>query len=211
MKSNIILHVFVCLGLALALPVLSHAQDFQRISIGSHAAVWSVPQMDGFSVAVIGPEGTEIRDVDDTVLFGFRPFVRLGLIREFDIELSHEFAFGSDVDVMVSSASGIVRPFAGSGLEFHASICYGQLDWDDITAFDSSWGWEVGVGYNFRLSPSAALVIGLAYRDLSFEVDVDKTQARVKETRPEVTDVALSEDSLDAAGIVANAGIYITF
>jgi len=210
MNRRTILFAILCIGWVLALPIPSQAQDFQRISFGGDAVAWSVSEMDGFSVTLSGPDGTEIREIGDSVLFGFRPFIRFGLIRELDLEVSHEFSFGSDVDIMVSSATGIIRPFGGTGLELHASICYGQFDWGDIPDFDSAWGWEIGASYNFKLSRSAGLIVGVAYRDLSFEVDLDKTLSDLEQTRPGTT-VAVFEENADAAGVVGTVGVLISF
>jgi len=209
MKLNI-KQVVIAVALMATLPLAVQAQGFERISLGGKAVVWGVPDLDSFSLALDGMAGTEIHGIDESVLFGLRPFVRLGLTSELAVELSHEFAFGGE-DIMVSSGTGIWRPFGENGLELHASICYGQFDWDGPGSFDSTWGWEAGAGYSFRLTDSASLVVGLAYRNLSFDYEVDELLLDLAETRPDVAVVSFSQESADAAGVVADIGIFITF
>jgi hypothetical protein len=210
-NAKIIKHVILSVALALLLPLVAHSQDFQRVSFGADATAWFAPDLDGFSMALGGPGVAEIHEIDDTALFGLRPFVRFGLLQGLDLELSHEFAFSGDTDIMVSSASGIWRPFGQSGLELHASICYGQFDWDGPGNFDSNWGWEIGAGYNLRLLQSASLIFGVAYRDLTFDFEIDEMLQDFTTTRPDVSDVLLTDTEVDAAGVVASAGVLITF
>ncbi len=203
-------------GLLFLLPLSGQTLSSQRISLGGDAVMWAAPDLDSFSMAVSSPAGAEVHEMDSTVLYGVRPFVRFGLLQWLDIELSHEFAFGDETDLMVSSASGIVRPFGEGGLELHASICYGQLKWDGPGNFDSNWGWEIGAGYNFRFTDSLSLLIGVAYRDLAFDYDVSDAIGELMEKLPEGTEseaimVALSEEEVDAAGVVASAGVLVTF
>jgi hypothetical protein len=204
-------HVIVCMVLTFALPLTVQGQEFERISLGGKVVVWSVPDLDGFWVALDGLRGTERHEIDDNVLYGVRPFLRVGLIRQLALELSHEFAFGDNADIMVTSGTGIWRPFSSSGLELHASICYGQLDWDGPGNFDSTWGWEAGGGYSFKLFDSVNLVLGVAYRDLSFDYEVDELLLDLVETRPDVATVRYSRDSVDPSGLVADIGIFVTF
>jgi len=210
MKINI-KQIAVGVALAVTMPLVAHSQGFERISLGAKAVVWNVSELDDFWVMLEGQGGTEVYELDESVLFGFRPFVRIGLTQELALELSHEFAFGDDADIMVSSGTGIWRPFGEKGLELHASICYGQFDWDGPGNFDSTWGWEVGGGYSFSLSDSVSLMVGIAYRDISFDYKVDEMLADLVETRPDVAAVSLSEGSVDSAGVVADIGISVTF
>jgi len=207
MKLNI-KQVSVGVAVMVTVPLIVQCQGVERVSLGGKAVVWSVPDL---SLALEGMPGTEIHELDESVLLGFRPFVRLGLTPELAVELSHEFAFGDDADITVSSGTGIWRPFGETGLELHASICFGQFDWDGPGNFDSTWGWEVGGGYSFRLSDSASLVVGVAYRDLSFDYEVDDSLEDLAGTQPDVTLVSFTEGSVDAAGVVADVGIFITF
>lgn len=189
----------VAVVLAVALPFSLYGQGFERVSLGADGVVWSVPELDSFSLELVGMDGTEVHEVDETVLFGVRPFLRFGLTRRFALELSHEFAFGDDVDIMVSSGTGIWRPVQESGLELHASICYGQFDWGGPGTFDSTWGWEAGAGYSFKLSDSASLVVGVAYRDLSFDYDVDRLRSEFEEARAEEIEELREEIEIEAA------------
>lgn len=210
MKSNI-KRVIVVAAL-MVLPALAvHAQGFERVSLGANGVVWGTPDLDDFSLAFESREGNEVYELDESVLFGVRPFVRLGLTRQLAVELSHEFAFGDEADIMVSSGTGIWRPFGESGLELHGSICYGQLDWDGPGDFDSAWGWEAGGAYTFRISESVYLLAGVAYRDLSFDYRTADLQEELKETRPDVFGVGLSKDSVDSAGVVGSVGVFVTF
>ncbi len=211
MSTKITNYAIVSAVLALALPLVANAQDFQRVSFGADAAAWFAPDYDGFSIALEGLGPSEFHSIDDTELFGIRPFVRFGLIHELDLELSHEFAFSDGTDLMVSAASGIWRPFGRSGLELHGSICYGQLDWDGPGNFDSNWGWEIGAAYNLRLLQSTSLIFGLAYRDLAFDFEIDDLLDDLPTMRPDVTDVFLTDTEVDAAGVVATAGVLVTF
>ncbi len=208
MKLNI--RQVVVVALMVAVPLIVHSQGPERISLGVKGVVWSAPDLDDFSVTLEGMQGTVVYETDETALFGVRPFVRFGLTQRLALELSHEFGFGDNVDIMVSSGSGIWKPFGESGLELHASICYGQFDWDGPSTFDNAWGWEVGAGYSFKLSRSASLVAGVAYRDLSFDYDVEALMGELAATRPDVL-VGVSEGSADAAGFLADVGVSITF
>jgi hypothetical protein len=211
MKNKIVKCSVVALGFAILVPLAAQGQDFQRVSFGADVTAWFVPDLDGFAMALASNGTVETHAIDDSVLYGFRPFVRLGLLRQFDLQLSHEFAFGDDAEPMVSAASGIWRPFSRSGLELHASICYGQFDWDGPGAFKSSWGWEIGAGYNLALLESVSLLFGVAYRDITMDFKVDKFLRELGETRPDITTVSFSETQVDTAGVVASAGVLITF
>jgi hypothetical protein len=197
--------------LVVIVPLAAHGQGPERISIGARGVVWAVPDLESFSLALGGIGGTEIYEIDESVLFGGRPFVQLSLTRQLALELSQEFAYGEDTDIMVSSGTGIWRPFGERGLELHASICYGQFDWDGPGGFDSSWGWEIGGGYSFWLSDSVSLVVGVAYRDLSFDYEVDDLLLELAEERPDVGIATLSKESVDSAGVVGSIGVSITF
>jgi hypothetical protein len=210
-KTTTIKPVVVSVALAFVLPLAGHAQDFQRISFGADAAAWFAPDLDAFSIALEGPGRTEIHEIGDTALFGIRPFVRFGLIHGLDIELSHEFGFSDDTDVMVSAASGVWRPFGQGGLELHASLCYGQFDWNGPGNFESTWGWEIGAGYNLRLLDTVSLLLGVAYRDLTFDFQIDDLLEHLPEERPDVTDVYLTDTKVDTGGVVATAGVLVTF
>lgn len=207
MKLNL-KQVIVAVALTLTLPLTGHGQGFERISLGAKGVYWSVPDLDTFSLGIEGPGLSEIHEIGESELFGVRPFLRLGLTRRLAVELSHEFAFGDDVDLTVSSGSGIWRPFGESGLEFHASICYGQLDWGGPGDFESAWGWEVGGGYSLRLFRSVSLVAGVAYRDLSFAYNVVDLLDQIAET---AVSLSLPQESADSAGVVAGIGVFITF
>lgn len=211
MTSRIIKCSAVALGLLLLEPLAAQGQDFQRVSLGADVVAWFAPDLDNFAMALAADGTVEAYQIDDSVLYGFRPFIRLGLTRRFDIEISHEFDFGDDVEPMVSAASAIWRPFSRSGLELHGSICYGQFDWDGPGTFKSSWGWEVGAAYNLPLLAGMNLILGVAYRDIAMDFKVDKFLEELEETRPEVTTVSFSDTEVDTAGIVASAGVLITF
>jgi hypothetical protein len=200
----------VIAALTLVTPFVAHSQGFERIALGGKASVWSASDLDNFSLVLDGLGGTEVYEMDDNILFGIRPFVRLGLTRHLALELSHEFTF-ADSSIMVSSGTGIWKPFEETGFELHASICYGQLDWDDPGDFDSAWGWEAGAAYTFPLSPATNLIVGLAYRDLSFDFDPDALLTELSETRPDVLALSISGDKVDAAGFVADIGILVIF
>jgi hypothetical protein len=211
MKNKAIGCTVVALGFALLAPIAASGQDFQRVSFGADVTAWFTSGLDDFAMALIGDGIIETHQIDDGALYGFRPFVRLGLIRQFDLEFSHEFGFGDDVEAMVTAASGIWRPFSKSGFELHASICYGQFDWDGPGTFKSTWGWEVGAGYNLALLQNVSLIFGVAYRDITMDFKADKFLDELAETRPEVTTVSFSETEGDTAGVVASAGVLVTF
>ncbi len=211
MKNRIMKCSVVALGFVFLVPVVAHAQDFQRVSFGADVTAWFTPKLDDFAMALAADGTIETHQIDDTALYGFRPFVRFGLIRQFDLELSHEFGFGDDADAMVSAASGIWRPFGKSGLELHASICYEQFDWNGPGDFESTWGWEIGAGYNLPLLETVTLVFGVAYRDITLSFKADELLEDLAETRPEVTTVSFSETDIDTAGVVASAGVLVTF
>jgi len=206
MKLNIG-QVIVASALIVTAAAAVRGQGVERYALGVNGTVWSVPDLDRFSVVIGGAE----EGIEDTVLYGVRPFVRLGLSSHLALEVSHEFAFGDDVDVMVSSGSGIWNPFGGGGLELHASICFGQFDWDGPGNFNSAWGWEVGGAYSFRISNSVRLLIGIAYRDLSFDYDLAELLVELAETAGGAEGVTVSEGSADSAGAVGNIGLSVTF
>lgn len=195
------------LAVTVALPLVALGQQVERFALGADAVVWGAPDLDSFSLSITGTEGTAVHEIGDTVLYGIRPFIRIGASKEFAAELSHEFVFGDDVDVMVSSATAILRPFGKSGLEVHASLCFGQMDWDGPGGFDSAWGWEVGAGYTFKLSDSAVVLIGIAYRDVSFHYDLEG----LVEELPKDSTVSLPDESVDSAGVVGTAGFFVIF
>lgn len=212
MKNRIMKCSVVALGFVFLMPLAAQGQDFQRVSFGADVTAWLTPNLDDFAMALAADGAVEEFEIDDSVLYGMRPFVRFGLIRQFDLELSHEFAFGDDADAMVSAASGIWRPFGKSGLELHASICYGQFDWSGPGDFESTWGWEIGAGYNLPLFETVTLVFGVAYRDITLDFKEDELLEDLAETRPEVvTTVSFSETDVDTAGVVASAGVMVTF
>jgi hypothetical protein len=201
-------HLVAALTLTVALPFLAHAQEVERFSVGIDAAVWDASNIEDFSVVIRSDtEIAQVHSIADSVPYGVRPFLRLGLSRELAVELSHEFSFGDDVDIMVSSASAIWRPFGQRGLELHASLCYGQLHWDGPGDFNSPWGWEAGAGYSFWLSESPALIVGVAYRDLSFGLELEELQEQL----PQGMSASASETSLDSAGVVGSLGFFFIF
>ncbi len=202
----------IVVAAVMVLPALAvHAQGVERVSLGANGVVWGMPDLNDFSLAFQTAGATEVYELDQSVVFGVRPFVRFGVTRQLAVELSHEFAFGDDANIMVSSGTGIWRPFGESGLELHASICYGQLDWDGPGDFDSAWGWEAGGAYTFRVSESVYLLAGVAYRDLSFDYNTAALLTDLEETRPDVLAIDLSKGSADAAGVVGSVGVFVTF
>ena len=192
-------------------PLVARGQGLERISLGAKAAAWIVPDLDDFSLILDGLRGPEVYETDESVLLGIRPFARLGLTQNLALEISHEFAFSGDSDVMVTSGTGIWRPFSRTGLEFHASICYGQFDWNGPGDVDHTWGWEAGASYRLELTESVCLIAGIAYRDLTFDFDVEGLFTDLAETRPDVAVVSFSQESIDASGAVADIGISVRF
>jgi cell division septation protein DedD len=142
------------------------ADDFSRFALMLKGGAFS-PQMADKFVVSAGTTTYRISD-DPAPQVGIEAAVWFNKI--FGLYAGADTVLIDDIDWTNFFAGPVLNLQAGKAVTpyLKAGAVYGDFSWDAPGEFDSSFGWEVGVGVHF-LKSNFKFGIEFAYRDLSFD------------------------------------------